>query len=102
VRAAPYESAARLALAVALDRDEQGDRARVEVQQVLKADPLLRRFRREEYLFVPPADALWYDALLARVRGRPADARKSLDAFLKAAPDSPYAARARKLLVSGL
>jgi tetratricopeptide (TPR) repeat protein len=89
---------ARLALAVALDRDQQAAESRNELRKVLRFDPLMRRLYSGQYWFVPPADAHYYVALAEQTRGQLATARAELRVFLAMAPDSPYAARAREHL----
>lgn len=100
VALAPDKPVPRLALAVALDRDEQVDRARVELNTVLTLDPELLRLTSDEYIFVPAADAFYYRALALLARGSAADARLALRTFLRELPDGPYAAVARERLAS--
>ncbi|MSP63430.1 MAG: tetratricopeptide repeat protein [Myxococcales bacterium] len=87
-----------LALAVALDRDEQLAKSRSELETALAQDNDLRCLRGDDSLFIPPADRHYYHALAHLARGRLALARSSLRAFLMAVPHSPYAARARDRL----
>ncbi|MDB4966210.1 MAG: lipoprotein NlpI [Myxococcales bacterium] len=89
----------RLALAVALDRDERRDQAGAELTIVLAQDPQLKRLAGEEYVFVPAADAHYYRAVALLARGSTADARLELRAFLAELPDGPYASHARRRLV---
>jgi len=94
----PSEVMPRLALAVALDRDEQTGESQNELRAVLRVDPFLRKLYSGKYVFVPYADAHYYVALVEQVRGHFAAARAELRAFLAALPDGPYAARAREHL----
>ncbi len=96
--APPTKPVVRLALAVALDRDEQIDEARAEIIAVLAFDPELRSLASDEYVFVPPADVYYYRALAAYERGSVAESRFQLRTFLSELPSSPYAARARQRL----
>ncbi len=98
VTLAPAKPVVRLALAVALDRDEQIDQARAELSGVLAFDPELRSLSTEDYLFVPPADAYYYRALALLERGATAEARVSLRSFLAQLPAGPYAAHTRQRL----
>lgn len=96
--APPTKPIVRLALAVALDRDEQVDRARTQIAAALAFDPELRSLASEEYVFVPPEDVYYYRALALYERGAIAEARFNLRTFLSDLPASPYAARARDRL----
>jgi tetratricopeptide (TPR) repeat protein len=96
-RAAANEPMVHLALAVALDRDGQLDEARAQLAIVLTIDPQLRQLKHERYIFIPPADEHYYRALAELGRGRLAEVRAALRAFLAALPDGPYRARARAL-----
>lgn len=88
----------RLALAVALDRDGQRDRARAEAAIAVTLDPDLRQLASDEYVFVPPADQHYYRAVALLARGNAAEARLALRAFLRDLPDGPYAALATERL----
>ena len=96
--APPTKPIVRLALAVALDRDEQVDQARAQIAAAVAFDPELRSLVSEEYVFVPPADVYYYRALALYERGATAEARFNLRTFLSELPSSPYAARARERL----
>jgi tetratricopeptide (TPR) repeat protein len=98
VALAPDRAIPRLALAVALDRDGQSDKARSELSVVLSLDPQLRRMDSDEYVFVPAADVYFYRALAASARGVSAEARSWLRTFLAELPDGPYAHHARHRL----
>jgi tetratricopeptide (TPR) repeat protein len=94
VALAPDKSVVRLALAVALDRDEQVDKSRAELTIVLTLDRTLKRLGSEEYIFVPAADVHYYRALALLERGAAAEARVELRAFVAELPSGPYAAHA--------
>jgi len=96
--APPNKPIVRLALAVALDRDEQIDQARAQIAAAVAFDPELRSLSSEEYVFVPPADVYYYRAVALYERGATAEARFNLRTFLSELPSSPYAARARERL----
>jgi len=98
VLAPPTKPVVRLALAVALDRDEQVDQARAEIVAILAFDPELRSLGSDEYVFVPPEDIYYYRAIALYERGATAEARFNLRTFLAELPSSPYAARARERL----
>jgi tetratricopeptide (TPR) repeat protein len=96
VRLAPsHESMPRLALAVALERDDQLDRARAELDIALARDAGLRALSSGRFHFLPPGDEHYYRFLALRARGQLLPARRELEAFLIAVPDGPYSARAR-------
>ena len=88
----------RLALAVALDRDEQVDQARVELAGVLAFDPELRSLATEDYVFVPREDVYYYRALALAERGATAEARLELRRFIAELPSGPYVAHAKRRL----
>ncbi len=96
---APERPVPRLALAVALDRDEQVDKARAELAIVLTFDRKLQRLDSEDYIFVPAADVHYYRALALAERGAAAEGRVELRVFLSELPDGPYSAHARRRLV---
>jgi tetratricopeptide (TPR) repeat protein len=96
--APPTKPVVRLALAVALDRNEQTDQARNELAGVLAFDPELRSLAAEDYVFVPHEDVYYYRALALYERGATAEARLNLRTFLTELPSSPYLARARERL----
>jgi len=96
VRLAPsHETMPRLALAVALERDDQLDRARAELDLALARDAGLRSLASGRFHFLPPGDEHYYRFLALRARGQLLPARRELEAFLIAIPDGPYSARAR-------
>jgi len=96
--APPTKPVVRLALAVALDRNEQTDQARNELAAVLAFDPDLRSLSADDYVFVPREDVYYYRALALYERGATAEARVNLRTFLAEVPSSPYLARARERL----
>lgn len=98
VELAPDRPVVRLALAEALDRDEQVDQSRAELAIVLTLDPQLKRLASAEYVFVPAADVHDYRALALAERGAAAEARLELRAFLAELPAGPYAAHAERRL----
>jgi tetratricopeptide (TPR) repeat protein len=98
VALSPGRPVVRLALAVALDRDEQIDQARAELGAVLALDPELSTLGAEDYVFVPAADIHYYRALALLERGSTAQARSALRAFVNGQPSGPYAAHARERL----
>ncbi len=98
ILAPPTKPIVRLALAVALDRDEQVDQARAEIVAVLAFDPELRSLSTDEYIFVPREDVYYYRALAMYERGATAEARLNLRTFVSELPSSPYLARARARL----
>jgi len=96
--APPTKPVVRLALAVALDRNEQIDQARIELAGVLAFDPELRSLAGEDYVFVPREDVYYYRAIALYERGAVAEARLNLRTFFGELPSSPYSARARARL----
>ena len=98
VTLSPGRPVVRLALAVALDRDEQIDQSRAELSGVLALDPELRNLNGEDYVFVPAAEVHYYRALALLERGSTAEARLALRTFLSLQPLGPYAARAEERL----
>jgi tetratricopeptide (TPR) repeat protein len=98
VTLAPGRPVVRLALAVALDRDEQIDQSRAELSGVLALDPELRSLTADDYVYVPAADVHYYRALALLERGSTAEARLALRTFLAAAQVGPYTAHARERL----
>ena len=90
----------RLALAVALDRQGELDKSRLELNIALSLDPQLRRVFSDEYVFVPSADVHYYLALGMLGRGHTAEARAQLRAFVTELPDGPYSAHALERLAA--
>lgn len=98
VAQAPDKPVVRLALAVALDRDGQVAKSRVEVEAVLSLDPELYRLSSGEYVFVPRGDEHYYRALGWAARGANAEARVEMRLFAERLPDSPYLEAAHRWL----
>lgn len=98
VTLAPDKPVPRMALAVALDRDGQIDRARDELAVAVTLDPDGQRLASDEYIFVPAADVHYYRALGRLTRGATAEARVELRAFIAELPAGPYTLHARARL----
>jgi tetratricopeptide (TPR) repeat protein len=98
VRLASEKAMPRLALAVALDRNRQVDKSRLELAVALSLDPQLRCVFADEYVFVPAADLHYYLALGFVGRGLFAEARAALRHFIEQQPSGQYTARARQRL----
>jgi len=101
VTLASTKAVVRLALAVALDRDEQVDQSRTELAGVLAFDPELRSLAADkdgDYVFVPPQEVYYYRALALAERGSLAEARYNLRLFIAELPTSPYLLHARRRL----
>jgi tetratricopeptide (TPR) repeat protein len=96
--APPAKPIVRLALAVALDRDEQIDQARTELVAVLAVDPELHCLASTEGAIIPGEDVYYYRALALLERGATAEARAALRTFIAELPSGPYAAHARRRL----
>jgi tetratricopeptide (TPR) repeat protein len=84
-----------LGLAVALDRDGQGQKSREALSRALAADPGLRTFQSEDVFFVPEGDRHYYWGLLHEEFGNRDEAIHAFRDFLGDVPHSRYAARAR-------
>lgn len=100
VALAPDKPVPRLALAVALDRDGQLDRAHAEANVAVTLDPDLRLVSSDDYVFVPAADLHYYRGLALLTRGSVAEARLELRTFVRDLPDGPYTATARARLAA--
>jgi len=96
--APPTKPIVRLALAVALDRDEQIDQAHNELVAVLALDPELRCLTAADGAIIPGEDVYYYRALALLARGATAEARAALRTFIAELPSSPYVAHARRRL----
>jgi tetratricopeptide (TPR) repeat protein len=96
--APPTKPIVRLALAVALDRDEQIDQARTELVAVLALDPELRCLASADGAIIPGEDAYYYRAVALLERGATAEARAALRTFVAELPASPYLVHARRRL----
>jgi tetratricopeptide (TPR) repeat protein len=88
-----------LGLAVALDRDEQGQNALAAARHALELDASLRRLHDPSTFFVPEGDIHYYEAVVALARGELASATEAFREFVRTVPQSPYVARARAHLV---
>jgi tetratricopeptide (TPR) repeat protein len=86
---------AQWGLGVALDRDEQIDKARQAIQRALDFDPTMGYLADDGVFFEPPGDKHYYVALGHEVAGDRDLAIAAWRAFLAEAPASPYARRAR-------
>ncbi len=84
-----------LGLAIAYDRDGQGQKSREAVARALAADPGLRLFQSDEVFFVPDADRHYYWGLIYEAVDNREDALRSFRKFLDEIPASRYAGRAR-------
>jgi tetratricopeptide (TPR) repeat protein len=99
-RALPSEVMPHFALAVALDRDGQLDKAREELTIALGLDPQMAQVRSRRFVFVPRTEQRFYLAVGEQARGHLGAARAHLRAFLVALGGGPYAARARERLAA--
>jgi Flp pilus assembly protein TadD len=95
---APTKAIVRLALAVALDRDEEIDQARTELVAVLAVDPELRCLASTDGTTIPREDVYYYRSIALLERGATAEARAALRTFVAELPASPYVAHARRRL----
>jgi len=84
-----------LGLAVALDRDEQVEKAQAAVARALELDGSAQRLHGRTNFFVPDGDVSYYDALVALAKGDRAEATAAFQRFLREVPQSPFASRAR-------
>jgi tetratricopeptide (TPR) repeat protein len=94
----PSYSLSQWGLAVALDRDEQGGRAREVVRRVLERDPQLRSLTAPGVFFIPHGDIHYYFALGYQALGKNDLARREWLAFQKRLPRNPWAERVRSHL----
>jgi tetratricopeptide (TPR) repeat protein len=86
---------AQWGLGVALDRDQQIEKARESVQRALDFDPTMSHLSEEFVFFEPAGDKHYYEALGHQVAGDYELALASWRAFIAESPNSPYIARAR-------
>jgi hypothetical protein len=84
-----------LGLAVALDRDEQVEKAQATVARALELDGSVQRLHGLSNFFVPEGDVAYYDALVALAKGDRAEATAAFQRFMREVPQSPFASRAR-------
>ena len=97
-----YEYALRLqrdttygyGLAVALDRDKQGERARATAKEFAKSDSNNALLRRGTF-YVPDGEVNYYLAIRAEGRGDYRAAVAAYDKFLRLLPNSPWAKQAK-------
>jgi tetratricopeptide (TPR) repeat protein len=82
-------------LGVALDRDEQVEKARQAIQRALDVDPAMVHLTDDTVFFEPAGDKRYYEALGHEVAGDRELALAAWRAFLAEFPSSPYARRAR-------
>lgn len=82
-------------LAVALDRDKQGMRARAVARTYAKSDSG-NALEREGTFFVPLGERFYYVAIREEGRGDYRAAIRAYDDFLRLLPTSPWAQQARK------
>ena len=82
-------------LGVALDRDEQVEKAREAIQHALDFDPTMSHLTDESVFFEPAGDKYYYEALGHQVAGDRELALASWRAFLAESPTSLYVGRAR-------
>ena len=87
-------------LAVALDRDEQGDAAAEPLRRAIALDPRAALLPGpgepggEDLFFIPSGDVHYYRGLALRAQGRPQDAVEAFQRFCASVPDSRFVARA--------
>jgi tetratricopeptide (TPR) repeat protein len=84
-----------LGLAVALDRDEQGEKALATTRRALELDSQISQLHEAHVFFVPEGDVAYYDALKALAQGNRGDAAHGFAEFVRRVPQSPFLARAR-------
>jgi tetratricopeptide (TPR) repeat protein len=82
-------------LGVALDRDEQVEKARAAIERALDYDPTMARLSGEGVFFEPAGDKHYYEALGHEVAGDREQALAGWRAFVAAQPASRWARRAR-------
>ncbi len=82
-------------LAVALDRDEQVEKARAAVARALELNPNMSRLSQEGVFFEPAGDKFYYEALGHEVAGDRKEAAQAWRDYLAAQPTTRWARRAR-------
>src|SRR5262249_51750205 len=92
---APSQALHLLGLAVALDRDEQQEKAMATARHALELDAPLSQLHDAHVFFVPEGDIVYYEAIKELAEGRRTEAARSFAQFLRLVPQSPFAARAR-------
>jgi tetratricopeptide (TPR) repeat protein len=91
----PEWQLAEWGLGVALDRDEQGEKARQAVKLALDRDPTMGQLSAENVFFEPAGDKFYYLAMGHEVAGDCARALAAWRGFVQAAPSSRWLKRAR-------
>ncbi|HZS40202.1 MAG TPA: AgmX/PglI C-terminal domain-containing protein [Polyangia bacterium] len=86
---------AQWGLGVALDRDEQGEKAREAVKLALDRDPAMGHLSDENVFFEPAGDKYYYLALGHEVSGDRDEAIAAWKRFVSSSPSSPWLRRAR-------
>jgi len=89
-----------LGLAVALDRDEQEEKALATTRRALELDPQISQLRDPHVFFVPEGDIAYYEALKDLAQGKRPEAARWFGSFLRVVPKSPFVARARAHLAA--
>jgi tetratricopeptide (TPR) repeat protein len=82
-------------LGVALDRDEQGEKAHASIKLALDRDPTMGQLSSNDVFFEPAGEKLYYVAMGHEVAGDCAQALTSWRGFLAGSPTSRWARRAR-------
>lgn len=82
-------------LAVALDRDEQQDKALSHARRAMSRDRFMKTLTGSGVFFVPAGELHYYYAVGHMAAGKQELARRSFEAFLAKLPDSQWASRAR-------
>ena len=82
-------------LGVALDRDEQVEKARAAIAGALERDPTMARLSEDGVFFEPAGDKMYYEALGHEVAGDRKLALEAWNAYVQAQPNARWARRAR-------
>ncbi len=91
---------AQFGLGVALDRDEQPEKAEQAIATAIARDPNMRLLSSDAVFFEPPGDKAYYVALGYEVSGMRPRAIAAWREFLRALPGSRWARRAKTRLVA--
>jgi tetratricopeptide (TPR) repeat protein len=91
-----YWQLAEWGLGVALDRDEQGEKAQLAIQRALDYDPTMAHLTEEGVFFEPAGDTYYYLALGHEVAGDRVEALAAWRDYIAAQPNSPWAGRVRR------
>jgi tetratricopeptide (TPR) repeat protein len=89
---------AQFGLGVALDRDEQSEKAEQAIAAAVARDPNMRLLSRDTVFFEPPGDKAYYVALGYEVGGMRPRAIAAWREYLRAQPAARWARRARTRL----